>query len=86
MCKGGQVEIGDPKGEVLYKCGEPLSKDVIGQKEDHVAAGVPGGAVGKEEHETVEEWVYIDIPYHYNRYVIMTFRGGKLERIDEKAK
>lgn len=89
VCEGGQINIGDSTVKVLDKCGEPHSKNVIGQRRN--AGGFDAGASGggwsaSESQQLIEQWTYIDIPYHHGRYVIMTFKGGKLVDIKEEVK
>ena len=74
--------------KVLDKCGKPHLKDVVGQRRN--AAGSAGESgeswSASESRELIEQWTYIDIPYHHGRYVIMTFKGGKLVDIKEEVK
>jgi len=80
VCEGGQINIGDSMVKVLDKCGEPHSKDVVGER------GEASWWDGSKTWELIERWTYIDIPYHHGRYVIMTFKGGKLVDIKEEVK
>jgi len=87
VCKGGQINIGDPMVKVLDKCGEPHFKNIIASHSYGRGAGSPGESWDTSKTEDViEQWTYKDIPYHHGRYVVMTFQGGLLLRIKEKAK
>ncbi|WP_044874080.1 DUF2845 domain-containing protein [Pseudomonas sp. LFM046] len=70
-CESNLVSLGDRSVEVLRKCGEPASRDLIGYSET---------ANGREEMQ-VEEWIYgpSNGMYHYLRFV-----GGRLSEIDSK--
>ena len=73
-CGNRLVRTGDTRTEVLQKCGEPLSRDIIGV-DTHRRYRY--GAVVTTER-VVEEWVYSD------RQMLRTlyFRGGVLVNIE----
>jgi hypothetical protein len=89
ICTGGQISIGDSMIKVLDKCGEPQAKQTIGQTREGISAE-PGTSGGIKEWsagaKAIEQWIYIDIPYHRDRHVIMTFEGGILVDIKEEVK
>jgi len=73
-CGNRLVRAGDTRTEVLQKCGEPLSRDIIGV--DTHRRYRYGSVVTTER--VVEEWVYRD------RQMLRTlyFRGGVLVNIE----
>ncbi len=84
ICNNHVVSVGNMKGEVLAKCGKPLSK-FAGETDDRVSRSTePVGAGRKAKPKTVkrtkgvETWTYnIDGSYRF-----FVFRGGKLDRIE----
>ncbi|HUT72006.1 MAG TPA: DUF2845 domain-containing protein [Desulfatiglandales bacterium] len=89
ICTGGQINIGDSTVKILDKCGEPQAKQTIGQTREGISAE-PGASGGIKEWsggaKAIEQWIYIDIPYHHDRHVIMTFEGGMLVDIKEEVR
>ena len=83
-CTNDIVSVGDLKGEVLVKCGKPLSK-FAGETEDRVPVSVRSTGKDKKVRtkrvkaaKGVETWTYnIDGSYRF-----FIFRGGRLERIE----
>ena len=84
-CKSRLVSVGDTKYTVLLTCGEPLLKEVVGEKtigrkelklrdEDEVGIEI------RELTVTIEKWVYQRSRYHFPR--ILTFEGDTLVKID----
>ena len=84
ICNNNVVSVGNMKGEVLAKCGKPLSK-FAGETEDQVSVSVRAAGKDKKirtkrikKSKGVETWTYnIDGSYRF-----FIFRGGRLERID----
>ncbi|AMB87158.1 hypothetical protein AWM79_18360 [Pseudomonas agarici] len=70
-CASHLISIGDRKSEVLDKCGEPLSRDVVGYQR----------SVDRRVEVQIEEWVY---PQSGGMVQYLRFVGGRLERIDSK--
>jgi hypothetical protein len=73
-CGSALVSRDDSSGEVLDKCGEPVSRDFLGYREVVDYYGF--------RHEViVEEWTYgpRNGMYHFLR-----FEGNRLERIDSE--
>ncbi|HLD66928.1 MAG TPA: DUF2845 domain-containing protein [Pseudomonas sp.] len=75
-CESKLISLEDSSGEVLAKCGEPLSRDMLGYREildDY----------GFRQEVQVEEWVYGPRSgmYHY-----LKFEGNRLKKIDSKRK
>lgn len=74
------VYVGDPKYEVLNRCGEPHSATLVGERVRRLA--VPYGPLhySTESLVPVEEWIY---ERGYGRFIrILTFEGGTLKRIE----
>jgi hypothetical protein len=67
-CGTNLVTVGDRKADVLFVCGEPLLAEVVGTEK---TAGLK---------EILEEWIYH--PGEGSFLYILTFRGGKLIRIE----
>ena len=74
-CNSQLVSVGDRKFEVEKKCGEPFSREFVGER-----TYLQGG---KERTDYIEEWVY-DLRYGF--YDILTFEGGRLVRIEAVQK
>lgn len=70
-CGSQLISVGDRSGEVLQKCGEPASRDVLGYKR----------SANKREEFQVEEWVYGP---NSGMYQYLRFEGNRLVRIDSK--
>ena len=68
-CGTNLIEIGDRRFEVLKKCKEPISKDIVGY------------TTGKNKNRElkIEEWIYGPIGGYYY-YLI--FKGGILAEIN----
>ena len=80
MCNNHVVSAGDMKGEVLAKCGKPLSR-AAGETDERVSVTTLPGKKGKKvrvkREKGAETWTYnIDGSYHF-----FIFRGGRLEKI-----
>ncbi len=84
ICNNQVVSVGNMKGEVLAKCGKPLSK-FAGETEDRGSSSRTPTEKGKKVRlkktkgaRGVETWTYnIDGSYRF-----FIFRGGRLERIE----
>jgi hypothetical protein len=70
-CGSQLISVGDRSGEVLQKCGEPVSRDFLGYKR----------SANKREEFQVEEWVYGP---NSGMYQYLRFEGNRLVRIDSK--
>ncbi len=70
-CGSQLISVGDRKSEVLGKCGEPRSQDVVGYQR----------SFDRRVEVQIEEWVY---PQSGGMVQYLRFVGGRLERIDSK--
>lgn len=68
-CGSQLISVGDRSSEVLQKCGEPVSRDLLGYKR----------SANKREEFQVEEWVYGP---NGGMYQYLRFEGNRLVRID----
>ncbi|VVO11207.1 DUF2845 domain-containing protein [Pseudomonas fluorescens] len=68
-CGRQLISVGDRSSEVLQKCGEPASRDVLGYKR----------SANRREEFQVEEWVYGP---NSGMYQYLRFEGNRLVRID----
>ena len=68
-CGSQLVSVGDRKSEVLAKCGEPRSQDLVGYQR----------SFDRRTEVQIEEWVY---PQSGGMVQYLRFVGGRLERID----
>ena len=80
-CGNNLVDVGDPKIEVLRKCGKP---DIIDRwDEEEVIAGSAADQIGEGRRTrvfaNVEQWTYNFGPTRF--LYILTFRNGKLAEI-----
>jgi hypothetical protein len=84
ICNKHVVSVGDMKGEVLAKCGKPLST-FAGKAGDRVSVSAHPAGTGKKARlksgkatKGAETWTYnIDGSYRF-----FIFRSGRLERIE----
>jgi hypothetical protein len=76
-CKGDFAQLGNSKGTVLQKCGEPVLKDSFCKPVDRSAASA--GAVIVNNCEKVDEWTYN--PGYGQFMTMLQFEGGELKRI-----
>jgi hypothetical protein len=75
-CDNGLISTGDSTRQVSQKCGEPLSRDVLGYREVLDEYGF--------YHEVViEEWSYSP---RNGMYQFLRFEGNRLIKIDSKRK
>ncbi|MFH1982372.1 MAG: DUF2845 domain-containing protein [Pseudomonadota bacterium] len=72
-CNNQLVQVGAEKFEVSQKCGEPLSKEVVGEISVKSANGKEKSTV------SVEKWVYDLQPSFYD---VLTFQGGRLKAME----
>ena len=89
-CKGDFAEIGNSKGSVLQKCGEPMLKDSFCRPASQTtsnAAVVPdvAGAAGPVTNITINQCVNVD-EWTYNPgygqfMTMLQFEAGQLKRI-----
>ena len=70
-CGNYLVSVGDLKVKVLDKCGEPISKEEI-ELDSY-------GHRRKDNYRFLEQWIY---EFHYGYYDVLTFKGGKLIKIE----
>jgi hypothetical protein len=74
-CGTSFISIGDSKSRILYHCGEPYLREVIGYSK-----------LPESEDEIefiVESWTY-DISQSH--FYIITFFGGRVENIESEKK
>lgn len=72
-CGNDFVKIGDRAFMVLQKCGEPVSKQIIGYTLDEA----------NDREFTIEEWVYGPMN---GIYYFVKFIGGKVTEIEYERK
>ncbi|WP_207864780.1 DUF2845 domain-containing protein [Pseudomonas sp. 58(2021)] len=70
-CGSQLVSLGDRASEVLQKCGEPISRDVLGYKR----------SANRREEFQVEEWTYGP---SNGMYQYLRFEGNRLRQINSK--
>jgi hypothetical protein len=94
-CKGDLAQIGNSKGTILQKCGEPVMKDSFCKPVQETVAGAPvvtpavPGTSGNSTSVTtnvtvntcqqVEEWTYN--PGYGQFMTMLQFEGGSLKSI-----
>jgi len=70
-CGSQLISVGDRSSEVLQKCGEPVSRDVLGYKR----------SANRREEFQVEEWTYGP---NGGMYQFLRFEGNRLTQITSK--
>ena len=70
-CGSQLVSVGDRSSEVLHKCGEPVSRDLLGYKR----------SANRREEFQVEEWTYGP---NGGMYQYLRFEGNRLKQITSK--
>lgn len=70
-CGSQLISLGDRASEVLNKCGEPVSRDVLGYKR----------SASRREEFQVEEWTYGP---KNGMYQYLRFEGSRLREITSK--
>ncbi|RAI63731.1 hypothetical protein DOZ80_28090 [Pseudomonas fluorescens] len=70
-CGSQLVSVGDRSSEVLQKCGEPVSRDLLGYKR----------SADRREEFQVEEWTYGP---NGGMYQYLRFEGNRLKQITSK--
>ncbi|UFQ03020.1 DUF2845 domain-containing protein [Pseudomonas fitomaticsae] len=70
-CGSQLVSLGDRASEVLQKCGEPVSRDLLGYKR----------SANRREEFQVEEWTYGP---SNGMYQYLRFEGNRLKQINSK--
>ncbi|MCP1472759.1 hypothetical protein J2Y90_000307 [Pseudomonas koreensis] len=70
-CGSQLVSLDDRASEVLQKCGEPVSRDVLGYKR----------SANRREEFQVEEWTYGP---NNGMYQYLRFEGNRLRQITSK--
>jgi hypothetical protein len=70
-CGSQLISVGDRSSEVLQKCGEPVSRDVLGYKR----------SANRREEFQVEEWTYGP---NSGMYQFLRFEGNRLTQITSK--
>ncbi len=82
-CKGDLAQIGDSKGSVLMKCGEPVYTDSfcepIAQHRTSRNSGGKGSTVNVDQCESVDEWTYN--PGYGQFFTTLRFERGALKTI-----
>lgn len=88
-CKGDFAQIGDSKGTVLQKCGEPILKDNFcrpaAQSSSNTLAPAAGASAGSVTNITVNQCVNVD-EWTYNPgygqfMTMLQFEAGQLKLI-----
>ncbi len=75
-CGSSLISSGSTINEVLQKCGEPLTRDMLGTI-------LKTGNYGDTYELQVEEWSYAP---RNGMYQFLRFEGGRLVRVDSKRK
>ncbi|EJM52390.1 DUF2845 domain-containing protein [Pseudomonas sp. GM48] len=70
-CGSQLISVGDRSSEVLQKCGEPVSRDLLGYKL----------SADRREEFQVEEWTYGP---NGGMYQYLRFEGNRLKQITSK--
>jgi hypothetical protein len=70
-CGSQLISVGDRSSEVLHKCGEPVSRDLLGYKR----------SANRREEFQVEEWTYGP---NGGMYQFLRFEGNRLKQITSK--
>ena len=70
-CGSQLISVGDRSSEVLQKCGEPVSRDLLGYKK----------SINRREEFPVEEWTYGP---NGGMYQYLRFEGNRLVQITSK--
>jgi hypothetical protein len=70
-CGSQLISVGDRSSEVLQKCGEPVSRDLLGYKR----------SANRREEFQVEEWTYGP---NGGMYQYLRFEGNRLRQITSK--
>lgn len=70
-CGTNIVEIGDKTFEVMKKCGDPVSKEVVGYRLTK----------NRDVEMEIKEWVY---EHKGGRYYFLTFSGTTLVNIESR--
>ncbi|RYX97589.1 MAG: DUF2845 domain-containing protein [Comamonadaceae bacterium] len=81
-CKGDLAQVGDSKGSVLQKCGEPVLKDSFCKPAVGVyvpKSAAPGTTININTCDQVDEWTYN--PGYGQFMTMLQFEGGELKRI-----
>ncbi|MNC09318.1 hypothetical protein D3C75_569380 [compost metagenome] len=73
-CSSALISTGDHASEVLDKCGEPNSREVIGYRQR-------GDYWGNYEEVRIDEWVYGP---RSGMYYFLRFEGNRLTEIDSQ--
>jgi hypothetical protein len=70
-CGSQLISVGDRSSEVLHKCGEPVSRDLLGYKK----------SANRREEFPLEEWTYGP---NGGMYQYLRFEGNRLVQITSK--
>ena len=70
-CGSQLISVGDRSSEVVQKCGEPVSRDLLGYKR----------SADRREEFQVEEWTYGP---NGGMYQYLRFEGNQLKQITSK--
>ncbi|MBW1753530.1 MAG: DUF2845 domain-containing protein [Deltaproteobacteria bacterium] len=81
-CGNDLISIGDLKNEVLVKCGEPFSREIIGYI-DRVESEYTDGVKSEKRVRVmkIEEWILEITNYGTIYYHSLVFEGNKLIEI-----
>lgn len=71
-CGNYLISVGDLKVKVLDRCGEPILKEKI-------ELNTSRHRRDNNKYRYVELWTY---EFHYGYYDVLTFKGGKLFKIE----
>jgi hypothetical protein len=71
-CGNNLISVGDLKIKVLDRCGEPILKEKIELNSSRRRRS-------NDNYRYVEQWTY---EFHYGYYDVLTFKGGKLIKIE----
>lgn len=81
-CGNRLISIGDLKNEVLLKCGEPFSKEIIGYMDLVESESINGVKSEKRIRVMkIEEWILEITNYGTTYYHSLVFQGNKLTEI-----
>lgn len=76
-CGGKVIQVGDSLHKVKKYCGEPTSKEVIGEYKQKEKSKRQTTVSGSEQMMYITEWAY----YAYDKVTMFVFHGSKLVSI-----
>lgn len=81
MCEGGIVSVGDTSGELLRKCGQPVSKSQYDQKK--ITSESSATRDRTVTFTTIDDWVFNFGPNQFQYKVLLeNGRITKMESLD----